>query len=617
MHLRIHLSLRDKFLISFLGLAIVLTGMLAMLAGKVSEILPDMSSSQAERFEAQLALRDMREMLFDAEPLPPFGDEAERKQRLTERLQRYETEFSLTSSTGVYEALVSEERSDLIARERDLMDGLWSDLRNYQSALEASPRAAEAHLTSLLQQTKELEHINDDSIDVLVQAQNSTRSYIFAFFLVALALILLGISIFAHLLAMWITNPLRKIQEAAHRISSGDFTLELKPDSHDELGVLMRSFEDMRKKVLLSLSEVQAYAKRDDMLINSIVDIIIAVDESEKIILFNAAAEHVSGWSEIGAIGKSLKDILVFHGLEEPSDERAVISDVIASGKSRSLLKPLYVEGTKNGKQTPVTMSVAPFVEGDGKRGAVIVLRDVSENIELDKLREEFVSIASHQLRTPLTAIRWLLEVLIRGEGEKRIAMDDKHRDTLHQAYSRTLSMSELVSSLLVLSRVDAQKVSAKLAPVNLKDIFEKIQMNVGSAAERRGIKLAFDISLAQPIMSDEVILMQVLINIVSNAIKYSRDGGSVTVTTKVDGAMVRVDVKDSGIGIPEDQQQSIFKKFFRAKNALTHTPEGTGIGLYMVRSFAQLIGGDVTFVSKENEGTTFTVTLPLTQTHG
>ncbi len=612
------LSLRDKFLLSFLGLAVALTGILALLAINMSNILPELSQSQADRYRAQLTLRDLREAVLIANIPDDLDVMRERRDDIAHTLVTYESSMSIGTMPDVYEALVSEDKGHLVAEEEGILADIRTSLRDASDAIELNAlTGALTAMHDVVAGTHELEDLNADVLTALHQADQTSRRVFRTYFLVAGAILLLGITAFARILSSWITRPLRRMQAATMRIAEGDFSHELTSDSNDELGMLTQSFDHMRKQVLSSIETVRRAAEKDELLINSIVDVIIAVDQQERVILFNDAAQRLTGFAKDDALGRKLEELLTLVTEEPNHGMPALVASVIESGQSQSLARPVVVRGRKSESDTPVTMSVAPFLETSGERGAVVVLHDVSETVELDKLREEFVSIASHQLRTPLTAIRWLLETMIRGETERKVSLEPKYHDTLHQAYSRTLSMSELVSSLLALSRLDAQKVQAKLAPVSIADLFEKLQLSFTSMADRKGSTLVMTNDVSEPVQSDQVILTEVLSNIINNAVKYSREGAHIDVHARIDGDRLVFTVKDDGIGIPKDQQQTIFKKFFRAKNALTFTPEGTGIGLYMVKSFVELLGGEIDFVSEENKGTTFTLSFPLSASHG
>lgn len=606
-------SLRDKFLVSFLGLAIVLTGMLLMLAQHVYNLLPSISQSQTQRYEAQLALRDIREAIIETQVPTDILEIAEREKPMRDSLMRYQTSLSLGSSHETYQALVVEDKAQLIRREDELISKINDSVHALDlMRTEGNSFGAAALLEEIITATEDLEFVNRQASEVLIQSQKTTQRFVVTFFLLSIAILLLGISVFAQLLAVWITHPLRKIQIAAMKIANGDFSHELKADSKDELGALTESFDYMRQKVLKSLEEVYAFAKRDETLIDSIIDSIIAVDHEGKIILFNAAAEAATGWSRLGAIHRSLDHVVSFSDQETQIEPLSMVRAVAETGKARSFLHPISMTGTKKQQVTPVTMSIAPFVEEGGAHGAVMVLKDVSELHELDRIREEFVSIASHQLRTPLTAIRWLLETLVKAIEDKKLQMEVKQQATLEQAYARTLSMSELVSSLLALSRIDAQKVKASLAPVDLQALCQKLQISFQIEAQRRQIAFGFMCNIENPIMSDEILLTEIVTNLVSNAMKYTKPGGKVSLEIMEKDSNLQAVISDNGIGIPDDQHKSMFKKFFRAKNALSFTPEGTGIGLYMVKSFLDLLGGAINFESKENVGSRFTVSVPL-----
>jgi PAS domain S-box-containing protein len=611
------LSLRDKFLLSFVGLALALTAMLMLLAGRVAAIVPEISSVHVTRYEAQLLARDIREAVIPSVVQSSVADDHSVIVRVGDAIERYQEQGSLGVSNSVYQALVIQDKRELITRENTALDHLRTIVSDTELSKERNDTAAVTkNLQKLVKETYELENVNQQATAVLDAAERESRRYVMTFAMIAVAIMLLGILIFAQFVSSWITLPLAHVKAAAERIAEGDFSMELTATSHDELGSLVRSFDAMRRHVLSSLEDVENYARRDELLLDSIVDIVIAIDADQSVILFNRSAEAATGWSRLGALHKDIKELISL--LNDDVDIGAsVIDSVLVKGEAQSTTRPITLRGTKSNRTIPVTMSASPFLDDDGKRGVVIVLRDVTESVELDALRDEFVSITSHQLRTPLTAIRWLLESLLHDSSVKKVALDQKTEMTITQAYDRTLMMSGLVSSLLSLSRLDAQKIKAQLSAVKMDDVLRSVQEEVAPLAEHKQIALTVENQLADRIVSDQVLLREILMNLLTNAIRYSRAGGAVKVRVASDAGRLLVDVRDNGIGIPPDEQKSIFRKFFRAKNAVKHSPEGTGIGLYMVRSFVNLLSGTVSFSSKVDVGTTFSLSLPLTYAHG
>ncbi len=231
---------------------------------------------------------------------------------------------------------------------------------------------------------------------------------------------------------------------------------------------------------------------------------------------------------------------------------------------------------------------------------------------DLDKMKSEFVSLATHQLRTPLSGVRWSLSMLLNGDMGP---LAPEQKIYLMKTYGSNNRMITLINDMLQADRVESGTLKFKFTPTNLTYLFQNILIELRQIAEKRNISVTFttdgDIP---PLMIDPENMRIVIQNLVDNAIKYSKPKGEVNVIVKKTESTINIEIKDHGIGIPQANQSSIFKRFFRAPNAVHEETDGTGLGLYIVESIIQRHQGTIRFESKENEGTTFFVTLPITK---
>ncbi|MFO0780332.1 MAG: HAMP domain-containing sensor histidine kinase [Candidatus Gracilibacteria bacterium] len=231
-------------------------------------------------------------------------------------------------------------------------------------------------------------------------------------------------------------------------------------------------------------------------------------------------------------------------------------------------------------------------------------------------MKSEFVSIASHQLRTPLTGIKWMVSLLLRGQAGK---LSQKQLEFIQNIDSSNERMIQLVNDLLNVSRIESTKAKKLERTVcDLKKMIGEVLTEQQGIAQQLGISLVADTEASPAtVEADQEKLYQVVMNLANNAIKYSRKGGSVHVGYSLekgekDATFVKVSVRDSGIGIPKLQQSQIFQKFFRAGNAIASQATGTGLGLYYVKMVVEAHGGRIWFDSAPEKGTTFYFTLPL-----
>jgi signal transduction histidine kinase len=239
--------------------------------------------------------------------------------------------------------------------------------------------------------------------------------------------------------------------------------------------------------------------------------------------------------------------------------------------------------------------------------GRIWTLREVTADRELDRMRDAFVATVSHELRTPLTSISGFLEMM-QDEEEGLGAPGRKYLGVIRRSTSR---LHALVEDLLLVAQIEARRIELELAPVDVVAIATQAVESARATAAEKGVSVAVVADHPPAVLADGHRLGQVLDNLVSNAVKFTRKGGTVTVTVEADGSSVRLTVADTGIGIPLDEQGQVFSRFFRASTATRQAIPGTGLGLAISRALVEQHGGSIALQSREGEGTSVTVTLP------
>lgn len=401
------------------------------------------------------------------------------------------------------------------------------------------------------------------------------------------------------------TEKLRDAVKAAPIAVTGESDSARLAEMRDTQAAMLNLLEDLEKERNVSRDE----AARIRTVITSIVDGVIMVGTDGLIRVINPTAVRMLGLGDVDAAGKRYGDILPpFENMKgEPlgEDEHPVQKSLhtgqIASGQLTIVRK----DGT-----LPVSYRTAPVISGSQLVGIVVVFRDIVDEVELDRAKSEFVSIASHQLKTPLNGIRWYIESILDGDfgeltEELRGAIGDVHESSLH--------MAELIDTLLNVSRIESGRVRIDPQPVALKGVVEEVLNEVRPAVEGKKVVVSTEFDPQVPeIKLDRNLIKVVVQNFITNAIKYSKDGGPVSVTLSKEDGNAKLAVKDTGYGIPLEQQKNIFKKMFRAENVQEKKIEGNGLGLYIAKSVIDTFGGRIWFESVENEGTTFYFTVPL-----
>ncbi len=254
--------------------------------------------------------------------------------------------------------------------------------------------------------------------------------------------------------------------------------------------------------------------------------------------------------------------------------------------------------------------SLFSFTDSSGHKQGLATLVDVTKQKEIDKAKTEFVSLASHQLRTPLAAIKWNIELLLMKYGETLPPPGRGYGDAVATNVSR---MDALVGDFLNASRFELGTLTAEKTTFELIPFLDIIVSDQSFKAEQKHIELRknYDAASQGSCTTDAHLLGMTVSNLISNAIKYTGEGGVVRVETESAGNNIVIRVADTGMGIPKDEQDKIFSKIFRASNAQAHVPDGTGLGLYIAREAIKVLGGTLAFVSEQGVGTTFTITMP------
>lgn len=365
--------------------------------------------------------------------------------------------------------------------------------------------------------------------------------------------------------------------------------------------------------------------QKDEAVLSSIGDAVFAVDMHGRITLFNPSASKISGFTKEEAIGKHFRDVLKFVLEKDGSQHDAFISQALSGYLSTMKNHTQLIR--KDGSKVAVADSAAPIRDAKGALlGAIIVFRDVTRENELDRAKSEFVSLASHQLRTPLSAIGWYSEMLLNGDAGK---LTKSQQEQVTEIYEGNQRMVELVNSLLDVSRLELGKLQNDAVPTSVTDIAHSLHLELTPSVKAKDMTLTMDVDQKLPkVTADPKLLRMIIQNIMSNAVKYTPAKGSVNVTLRSATSeaselhnlslkqplskYMLLKVTDSGYGIPKSQHDKIFQKMFRADNVRALDVEGTGLGLYIVREVVQKLGGKIWFESEEGKGTTFYVVVPF-----
>jgi len=356
-------------------------------------------------------------------------------------------------------------------------------------------------------------------------------------------------------------------------------------------------------------------------LIASIGDGVIVVDPRLKVTEANAQAVEMLHKRKSTMVGHPVwrfLDIRDAKGKKTHNTVRIAIGKLLHKARANKrkvppmTLPPVYVKFPGLGV-LPYAFTLSLIQNQYGTvQGAVLSFRDISTDVEVGNMKSEFVSLAAHQLRAPLTSIRWNIEMLLRGEIGP---VPETQQELLHDIYASNGRMLTLVNDLLNVSRLESGRIRVEPLPVDLVATAQDIKKELEGETRVGKVSVAVErdasVKEGEKVSVDPGLIHEIIKNFTANAIKYTPEGGKVTVRVSSDGKRYRVSVIDTGMGISKKEQTKIFTKFFRAANAADKDPLGSGLGLYMVKMLAGALGGKVGFRSKEGEGSEFFVTIP------
>ncbi len=404
------------------------------------------------------------------------------------------------------------------------------------------------------------------------------------------------------------------VDTAVEAMKKGAYDFIPKPFTPDQLRIVVhralekKALEEeakrLRKEAEKSLKDVAKEKSKTHTIINSMTDGVLVVDKDGAVALLNPAATRFLSVSADDVLGKAVDDIQV----EELSK---VIKEVLEKDTENLAGVSQEIRVTPEGREIFLRCHAVPVKDEDGALlGCVAVLQDITQLKELERMKADFVAMVTHELRAPVAAIEQQLTVILKGlAGE----INERQARMLGRAKERAKGLLDLVKDLLDLSKIEAGMQVQYMEPVDIGVLLTKVVELMQSQAEQKGLTLEFDLEEGLPSVNADAANMEgVFTNLISNAIKYTPEGGLVRVTGKREGEYIRIDVQDTGIGISEKDLPRIFERFYRVKTEKTRQIVGTGLGLSIVKQVVDAHLGTIDVQSVENQGTCFTVRLPV-----
>ena len=411
---------------------------------------------------------------------------------------------------------------------------------------------------------------------------NSLTEKMFLLIMEALVFGLVISVLLSFLLSKTMVTPIQRLTEGAVRVAEGDFSRKIQVASRDEIGVLTDTFNDMADQLQDTLRQVENERNKLDTLFLHMTDGVVACSRDGKVIHSNPAADQ-----------------MLLRHIGPESDYGQLFGDI--APLDQVLEAPDHLEGELQVRDRFLQLLLAPFDRGREGGGALVVIHDVTAQRKNEEMRREFVANVSHELRTPLTNIRSYAETLAESAEDIPPAMEKKFLGVILNESDR---MTHIVQDLLTLSRLDSGRDDLKLGRFSFEAALQDLYNAVYMEAQRHAHTLKLELESELPaIVADRERVLQVMMNIVSNSIKYTPDGGHITISAGRTEDRVWMVVDDDGIGIPPEDRSRIFERFYRVDKARSRQSGGTGLGLSIAKEIVNRHQGLLELQDKDGPG--------------
>lgn len=444
-----------------------------------------------------------------------------------------------------------------------------------------------------LSMLKELENLNISQTEVIYTINEQIKQTKIIMVISTCAYIIISILV-GFFVSKALVSPMKKLIKSAEKIASGEnIEIEKNVKSDSEVGDLTNAFNIMTTELKQKFNEVNRQKKQIETILLHMTDGIIAFDMEGEIIHINPAAKQLLSITEKeDTFEKIFKKLQI-----DINMEKIIYLENWTSSEQRKNVGDKYVN-----------ILFAPFQDENDRPGGVMVLiQDITEHVKLDNMRKEFVADVSHELKTPITSIMGYADTLLEGEYDK-----ETQNKFLGVIAAEARRMAKLVTDLLTLSRYDSKKVKAEETEFDLGDLVKRCQEKLKFEIEKKHHHMeCFVTASVPPVEADKYGIERVVLNILSNAIKYTPEGGTIKAYVGFVYNDAYIKVIDNGIGIPEEDLSRIFERFYRVDKARTREMGGTGLGLSIAKEILDQNKGSIDIKSEVGKGTEVVIRLP------
>lgn len=431
----------------------------------------------------------------------------------------------------------------------------------------------------------------------------------FVYLSIAIAFSYVYILFITRLFAIHIQQPITKLTEWAHLILKNEKASPLDILTNDEITDMATYTSQMVDKLYRDQEIIESERINLNVVLAEVKDVIVAVDRSDCVVLLNLAGEKMFEQTEAEVMGKKFGDafVIIDRGGSLVSLNALIENDTSADDNTPQVYRVV----TQNKENIYVNVHIRQVNGGDSEIRKIVIIHDVTREQELEKMKLDFVSIAAHELRTPITAIRGYLSAL---DQETKTKLNDEEKEFFQRVLISSDELSSLIDNLLNVTRIE--RGAMKLKPDALmmdKIIKDEIERQI-NLADQKGIAIDYvpPTRMMPPVKADKFWVSQVVMNLLSNAIKYTQTHGKVAIeVTQVDN-MLQIGISDNGPGIPAEALDHMFEKFFRVSGELEEGSKGTGLGLFICKAIVEAHGGKIWVESELGVGSKFSFTIPL-----
>jgi two-component system, OmpR family, sensor histidine kinase ResE len=428
------------------------------------------------------------------------------------------------------------------------------------------------------------------SLEVMEETTRLTTKFI----LLAAGVAIVLTTIFAFFLSTRITAPLRKMREAAFEVARGKFDTKVPILTHDEIGELATAFNQMGRQLKFNMNALSQEKEQLTSILSSMADGVITFNRDGTILITNPPAEvFLRYWYYEQGLASENTDAVPSEVMElfqlAVNTEKEQVGEITAQGRTWVII-------------------VSPLYNKRFIRGAVAVVRDMTEERKLDKMREDFIANVSHELRTPISMMQGYSEAIVDDIAQT----DEEKKEMAKVIYDESLRMGRLVNELLDLARMEAGHILLNVESVEINPYVNRIIRKFHGLAKEKGIELSvqFD-SEERDFRFDPDRIEQVLTNLIDNAIRHVPDSASVVISGRTDEKGLYLEVSDQGPGIPEEDLPFLFERFYKGDKSRTRGISGTGLGLAIAKNIIDAHRGNISVKSKLGQGTTFSFFIP------